>query len=145
MLDALARQNATYEFQHLVQNEISPLFYRDHGDLTPEEIVQKRIDDAPEGQKEVFQRAKSFLPIQEAMQSNDLHLAVQLLIDHIDTFPNDTNAQMGLAGAYEMLAENEKAEDLYRNVIKNDPESASAYFGLALVAPELQDLSLIHI
>ena len=139
LLDALVRQNATCEFQHLVQNEISPLFYRDHGDLTPEEIIQKRIDNAAEGQKEVFQRAKSFLPIQEALQSNDLHLAVQLLTDHIDTFPNDTNAQMGLANVYEMLAENEKAEDLYRNVIKNDPESASAYFGLASVVPELQD------
>ena len=139
LLDSLVRQNATCEFQHLVLNEISPLFHRDMGELTQEEYIQQKIDNAPAGEKKLFQRAQSFLPIQAALHNNDLHLAIELLQDYLVTYPDDANAQMALAGIYQALGENEKAEPLYRQVIKSDPASASAYFGLALVVPNLAE------
>ena len=139
LLEALVRKNATCEFQDLIINEISPLFIKDMGSLTQEEYIQQKIDNAPDGEKEIFQRAQASVPIHTALLNNELDLAITLLQEYLVTFPSDVNGKMSLAGIYQTLGENEKAATLYRQVIASDPASASAYFGLALVLPNLEE------
>jgi len=137
LFEAVTRQNANCEFQALVLNEISPLFQGDMYGMTREQYIQAKIDNAPEGQKRTLERAKSFLPIEESLQSGDLENAVDLLLVHLVEYPDDLNAEMGLAGVYQMMGQRELAEKYYRNVINADPSSASAYFGLAMVVEDV--------
>jgi len=100
--------------------------------------VQRKIEDATDEQKRHYLRAQSFIPIHNCMVTGQYERVVELLNEHLAEFPEDLNAQMGLAGAYEQLGQNQQAESLYCKVIHADPQSASAYFGLAYVTSDLQ-------
>lgn len=138
LMEQIVRQNANAEFQDVFQNEIVPLFQEDLGGMTQEEFLQKKIDDATDEQKRHYLRAQSFLPIHTCLVNGQYERVVELLHKHLAEFSDDLNAQMGLAGAYEQLGQKQQAELIYRKVIEADPQSASAYFGLANVASDPQ-------
>ena len=138
LIEQIIRQNATAEYLDIFQNEIAPLFHENLAGMTHEEFVQRKIEDATDEQKRHYLRAQSFIPIHHCMVTGQYERVVELLNEHLAEFPEDLNAQMGLAGAYEQLGQNQQAESLYCKVIHADPQSASAYFGLAYVTSDLQ-------
>jgi len=135
LIDKVVRRNATTEFQNFVVNELVPLFCPNRESLNAGEVLQRRIDQAPEEQKHVFERARSLWLIRSAIK-DDPSAAIQLLHQHIEGFPDDLNAELILANMHLELQQNETAESIFRSVIDRDPQSSAAYFGLAMVVAD---------
>ena len=133
LIEQIVRQNANAEYLDIFRNEIAPLFQEDLGGMTQEEFVQRKIDSATDEQKRHYLRAQSFLPIHACLVNGQYEHVVELFQKHLAEFPDDLNAQMGLAGAYEQLGQKQQSELLYGKVIQADPQSTSAYFGLSLI------------
>ena len=138
LIEQIVRQNANAEFLEVFRNEIVPLFQEDLRGMTQEEFLQKKIDDAPDEQKRDYLRAMSFVPIHACLVNGQYQRVVELLHEHLAEFSDDLSAQMALAGVYDQLGQKQQSKLIYCKVIEADPQSASAYFGLANVTSDPQ-------
>ena len=135
LLQEILRNDPRLELHEQIATEIAPIFVPDAGDLTNPEHLQLTLPD--HDLEPVFaERFESMLDIICTMPDESDEV-INKLFHHIDRFPDDLSARMHLATLHVINGDEQLADPIYRNVIADDPQCASAYFELAtIVKPE---------
>lgn len=132
-LQRVIRNNPCCDFQIRLVSEVVPLFTGVHGDPSQGSWLSEVANFERDGiERDFVERTSSFMEAVDLLQ-DDNRAGISALTEHLARYPADVNARLYLAIAYCGARQFARANEQYREVIRMDPECATACFDLAAI------------